>query len=130
MVSVLIASIATFIFGSLWYTVLFGKKWSALMGFSEADMAEAKKESMAGKMFIMFINNVISATALYMITQFLPVDTFMAFFSTVLLIWLGFSFPEYLGPYLWERKPIQLVYLNVSYAILNALLLSLIIYFV
>ncbi len=130
MLSVLIASVATFVFGSLWYTVLFGKKWSALMGFTEADMAEAQKEGMMSKMFIMFVNNVISATVLYMLMQFLPLTTFMAFFSTVLLIWLGFSFPEYLGPYLWERKPIQLVYLNVSYAILNTLLLSVILYFV
>lgn len=41
--AVAVAALGSFLVGALWYTVLFGKAWIRLMGFSDADMARAAK---------------------------------------------------------------------------------------
>jgi hypothetical protein len=38
--AVLVAALATFLVGALWYTALFGKRWQQLQGFTEERMKE------------------------------------------------------------------------------------------
>ncbi len=38
--AVLVAGVATFLIGGLWYTALFGRKWQQLQGFSEEQVKQ------------------------------------------------------------------------------------------
>lgn len=126
---ILISSIATFIFGSLWYTVIFGRVWERLMGFTPEMMERAKQGSMAGKMVIMFVMNVLTASVLYYLQPMLLVLSFSEFICVTLVIWVGFNFPVLMGAYLWEGKSIRLVLLNTAYGLLSFGILSAIIYY-
>ena len=129
MTSILVSAVALFIFGALWYTVIFGKVWSRLMGFTPEQMEQAKKGGMAGKMVIMFILNLLTVLSVsYLLPQVLALS-FREFFLTIFIIWLGFSLPLLMGPYLWEGKSWKIVLLNVVYWVLSLKLVSAIIYF-
>jgi len=41
--AVLVAALATFMLGGLWYTALFGKAWARLSGYSDAKLAEISR---------------------------------------------------------------------------------------
>ena len=59
---ILVSAIISFIIGALWYSLLFGKSWTKLMGFSAKDIEKTKKKSMAKTYFIGFIAQLIMAT--------------------------------------------------------------------
>ena len=129
MISIIVPTLALFAFGSLWYTVIFGKVWSKLMGFTPEQMEKAKAGGMAGKMIMMFVLNLLTVVSVsYLVPQLLAFR-FKEFFLSIFIIWLGFSFPLLMGGYLWEGKSWKLVLLNAVYGILSLKLISAIIYF-
>ena len=129
MTSIIVSAIALFIFGALWYTIIFGRTWSKLMGMSPEQMEKAKKGGMAGKMVVMFILNLLTVLSVsYLLPQVLALS-FKEFYITIFIIWLGFSFPLLMGGYLWEGRSWKLVLLNAVYGILSLKLVSAIIYF-
>lgn len=118
-----------FLFGALWYTFLFGKIWSELMGFTEEAMEKAKQGGMLGKMVIMFILNIISVSVIYYLLPQILALTFISFLLTTIIILFGFSFPVYMGAYLWEGKSWKLVCFNTVYGVLSFSIASAVIYF-
>ena len=126
---ILVAAIALFVFGSLWYTVIFGKMWSNLMNFTPEAMEKAKAGGMAGKMVTMFVLNLLTVVSISYLAPQLLALSFEEFFLSIFIIWLGFSFPLLMGGYLWEGKSWKLVLLNAVYGILSLKLVSAIIYF-
>ena len=126
---ILVSAVALFIFGALWYTVIFGKMWSRLMSLAPEAMQKSKEEGMTGKMIIMFLLNLLTVVSVsYLVPQLLALS-FKEFFLSIFVIWLGFSFPLLMGGYLWEGKSWKLVVLNTVYGILSLKLVSAIIYF-
>ena len=129
MTSIVVSAVALFIFGALWYTVIFGKIWSKLMGMTSEQMEQAKKGGMVGKMVIMFVLNLLTVLSVsYLLPRVLDLS-FREFYTTIFIIWLGFSFPLLMGGYLWEGKSWKLVLLNAVYGVLSLKLVSAIIYF-
>ena len=129
MISIIVPALALFAFGSLWYTVVFGKVWSRLMGFTSEQMEKAKAGGMAGKMIMMFVLNLLTVVSVaYLVPQLLAFS-FKEFFLSIFIIWLGFSFPLLMGTYLWEGKSWKLVLLNVVYGVLSLKLVAAIIYY-
>jgi biotin transporter BioY len=129
MLSILVGSVVIFIFGAIWFTVLFGKKWAELMDFNPAGDAKAKKMGMVKPLIMNFLTNVIVASVLfYIFPQFLAVSYF-DFLKTVLIIWLGFSFPIYANAAIWERKSWELVVINSAQSIIAFALLSSVVYY-
>ncbi len=127
MLNILIGGIALFIFGALWYTVLFGKLWAKLMGF---DMSDSKmKDGMTKLMIINFAVNLVVACSVYYIEPKLFSLSYMEFLSTMLVVWLGFSLPIYVNQALWERKPWALVFLNSVNGVLAITIISALAYY-
>ena len=60
---VILASLAFFLIGGLWYTVLFGKMWRAEMGIAEADVGSPQP--------IMFIGSFICGLVIAITLAFL-----------------------------------------------------------
>lgn len=127
MLNIIVAGIALFIFGAIWYMPLFGKLWARLNGFNME--GDPSMKGMAKPMVINFVVNLLFAySAYYLFPQLLALN-FSSFWFTMVVVWFGFSFPIYMNQYLWERKPFNLVLLNTAYGICSTTLLSLVVYY-
>jgi hypothetical protein len=137
MMAILVAVVANFIFGALWYMPLFGKAWAKEMNM---DMSGPKPPSsvMIRGMVIMVIGNFLMAyvfahniAAWNPLTwgqplpeNYSPAGMAMAasFFT-----WLGFYVPQDLGRIAWEKASWKLFFINTAYHFLSLLIAAMII---
>jgi hypothetical protein len=106
-VGVLIAAIASFVVGTVWYSpALFGKKWMKLMGMKESDMKNAKKE-MGGMMVMTLILSVVTAFVLAHILKYVGAVTYMDALFVAFMVWLGFYATSLYMGVLYEKKSME-----------------------
>ena len=68
-VGVIVATVAAFALGALWYGPLFSKPWLRSLGKTQADMQQAGGPPMAPLMITQFIATIITATVLALIIE-------------------------------------------------------------
>ncbi len=130
MTAVLLAVVANFFFGFIWYSPLFGKTWAIAEGL-DPDTKPAKG-AMAGGMIAMVAGQFLLAWVLannmaaYDPTTWgLPsndnppvaVAGMAAFFT-----WLGFFLPVDIGKVTWEQKSWKLFWINTGYHFLTLMI--------
>ena len=130
-VAVLVAVVATFFLGFLWYTPLFGKVWAKEMGFDAnvkstgGQMTRGLILGLVGNIFLayVFAHNIMAWT-------FVPEAEAMTVagkvFSAVFFTWLGFYLPVDLNTVAWEGKSWKLFAINTSYHFVMLLVAALI----
>jgi len=91
--AIIVATIAQFIFGAIWYTPIFGKIWGKIHGFDQVP-AEKQKEMMKGmwKFLVMqFIFTLLTTVVFaYLLTGF---TSDWNIYKLAFLYWLGFMLP-------------------------------------
>ena len=113
---ILIASVASFIIGWLWYGPIFGKLWMKLNKKGDVDMRKGKNKSMIGMMALSFVGTVITAYVLSILLSSLEIFGVGESMMLSFFIWLGFLMTTtILGSVLWEGKPWGLFVLNAAY---------------
>jgi hypothetical protein len=120
--AVLIAAIANFIFGAIWYIPLFGKAWATEMKMPMADKPPAS--AMIRGMVLMLVGNLLTAwvlahnSAAWM--NDMPAETSKVVFGFMggFFTWLGFFLPHDLGRLAWENKSGKLFVINTVYGFL------------
>ena len=127
MTAILIAVVANFILGFLWYTPLFGKAWAKEMGFDMSVKPPAGV--MARGMIFMLIGNFFMA---YVFAHnnaawsFVPgmdvMSPVVKILNASVFTWLGFYLPSDLTRVAWERSSWKLFGINTSYHFLSLLL--------
>jgi hypothetical protein len=118
--TVIIASVISFIFGWIWYGPLFGKVWLKGSGMSEKEAKRMHKEGMAGKMILNLIGTIVSVYVLANVIAWIGVNTIGDVF--MLSLWLGIGFfgaTTLLGDVLWKGRPWGFYLINFVYWILN-----------
>ena len=130
MTTIIIGAAATFVLGMLWYGPIFGKAWMKMMGMTPEKIASAKKESMTMKMVIMGILTLVTASVVHYLLPELLSTSYVEFFKTIFIIWLGFGFPVQMGAWLWESKSFKLVLFNAVESVLSFAVISAIIYYI
>ena len=136
-VAVLVAVVASFVFGWLWYGPLFGKKWAALMKFPP-DMKPDKKVMMRGMVLMIIGTLLTSYTVVYVSDIWRPsvwggsgdAAGYVYGLATAFWVWLGFYVPMGLSGVAWEGKGWTLFWLNEVYCFLNLLLIAMIIQYI
>ena len=132
--AILIAVVANFIFGFIWYTPLFGKTWAREMGF-DPDQKPAAAD-MAKGMIAMVIGNFLFAWVLAHNMAVWNPETWglgpsemspaanagMAAFFT----WMGFFLPVDIGTVTWEQKSWKLFGINTVYHFLTLVIVAMI----
>jgi len=135
MTAVLIAVVANFIFGAIWYMPLFGKAWAKEMKM-DPNGPKPPASVMYKGMAIMVIGNFLMAYVFsHNIAVWNPVtwgqaastmpamqNAFMAAFFT----WLGFYLPQDLGRIAWENSSWKLFFINGVYHFLSLLIAAII----
>lgn len=130
--AILIAVIANFILGFLWYTPLFGKAWGKEMGF---DMTQKPPASaMVKGMVIMLIGNFLMAWVFSHniavwnpVTWGLPASEMPKSANALMaavFTWLGFYVPLDLNTIAWEMKSWKLFFINTGYHLASLLLVA------
>ncbi len=119
-VAILLAVVANFVLGYLWYSVLFGKAWAKEMGF-DANF-KAKPGEMARGMIFMVIGNFLMAYTLAhnnAAWSYVPGIKEMPLAASIanaaFFTWLGFYLPVDIGTVTWERKSWKLFGINTCY---------------
>ena len=117
-IAVLVATIAYFLLGALWYSVLFGKKWAQLvkLDMSNPDM----KKGMGGMMISTFVLTLIICFGLeVLVVKFNFVQEVSYGIKIGLLTGLAFATTAVSIHYIYENKPTNLYLINNGYHVLG-----------
>ena len=134
MMAILVAVVANFFFGFLWYTVLFGKAWAVEMGF---DITVKPPASVMIKgIVIMVIGNFLMAyvfahnmKAWTYVDGYDTMDAMGNIMSAAVFTWLGFYVPTDLGAVTWERKTWKLFFINTIYHLIMLVIAAVVLYY-
>ena len=94
LLAVLLATIAQFIIGAIWYMPVFGKKWGEIHGFdmsklSKEEQKKAQKQMMP-MLAVQFLVTILTSFALAKVIALAP--DYSAY-KIALVVWLGFFVP-------------------------------------
>ena len=123
--AVIVAAIAIFILGSLWYGPIFGRNWREMMGMRREEMGQG---SMVGPIIISLIGAYIMALifdyAIIFSNFYLDKSGVGAALRVGLLVWLGFVVPITIRRVLWEKQSLMLWLFNETYNLFILLVLG------
>ena len=131
-VAVLVAVVANFFVGYLWYDPLFGKVWAKEMGYDisvkppAGIMVRGMIFSLLGSFFLAFVfaHNIAAWSFVPETKAMSPMSSLM---SAVGFTWLGFFLPVDLNTIAWEGKSWKLFFINTAYHFVVLLVAGLII---
>jgi hypothetical protein len=119
-VAVLVATVANFFVGYLWYTPLFGKAWAKELGMdtngkpTSGQMARGLSMGLIGNFLLayVFAHNNAAWSFVPGMNQ-MPVGGSIA--MAAVFTWLGFYLPVDMNAVAWEGKSWKLFFINTSY---------------
>lgn len=119
--AVVVAAVASFFVGGIWYGPLFAKTWMKENGFSEAELA---KRNMAGVFGFSFLFALISA---FLLAMFVGADADFGFtMFAALSVGLGWVTASFGVTYLFEAKSFKLFLINAGYHVVSFAVMGLI----
>ena len=122
--AVVVAAIAYFALGALWYSVLFGKKWIA---FQKVDMNDPEAKKGTGAiMFGSFILMFIATTGLAILIDRLQLNQVLSGIKIGLLTGLFFSLTAISISYLYVKKPTGLHFIDGLYHVVGQMIAAII----
>jgi hypothetical protein len=110
-IGILVAGVAGFLVGSVWYTVL-GKQWVAAQGWSPTDMLgpDGKRKMPVGPMVTAFVGQFVVALMLAGLMGHIGAHTVAAGAVAGTLVWVGFVItPMIINHAFAHRKPMLTV---------------------
>ena len=120
MVAIIVAVVANFIFGFIWYTPLFGKAWAKEMGF-DTSVKPTSGQMTKGLTFMVIGNFLLAYVLAHNIAAwgYVPGTAEMSkmanIFDSALFTWLGFFVPGDLSRVAWEKHSWKLFGINTVY---------------
>jgi hypothetical protein len=130
-VAILVAVVANFILGFLWYTPLFGKVWAKEMGF-DTSVKPAGGQIAKGMIFMVIGNFFLAYVFAHNIAawSYVPgmdaMSPAMKIANSTVFTWLGFYLPVDLSTVAWENKSWKLFAINTGYHFMMLLVASVI----
>lgn len=123
--AVVVAAVIHMALGMLWYSpALFGKAWIKLVGMTDKEMKEAKKKGMGKTMVVAFVASLVLMYVLAAFVDLVSSTTFALGAQTGAWAWLGFIATVMLNSVLWEKKPVKLYLINVSYYLVSLVVMG------
>ena len=117
--ALLVAALAYFALGSLWFSALFGKMWSAEVAKHGVVIKEPTRKEISSKMLQTFIYNLIAAFAMGYLVFVTGVANFMAGLKLGLLCGIGFAAVGICIANVWESRSLKLVLIDAGYAVVG-----------
>ncbi len=126
--AVLVAAVASFLLGGVWYAALFGTQWAKAHRYTEEQAKELGKTP-AKTFSIIFVTQLIVALGVAVFAANLGADTALKGVALGAALWVGVAGPINLMDNAAHNKPIaafvidgshQLIYLALTGAIIGA----------
>jgi hypothetical protein len=115
--AVLVAAIAYFLLGAVWYSFLFQKQWIKLQNINVND-PEIKK-GMATTMFTSFLLMLLATIGLALLVERLDLYSAISGIKIGLLTGVCFSLTAISITYLYTRKPVGLHFIDGFYHVVG-----------
>jgi len=113
--AVLVAGVATWVIGALWYSpVLFAKPWMAGHGYTPEKM-ESMKAGMMRAFIGSFICYLVTAAVLAVLIAMTNSVGIVPGIKLGVLCWLGFSAALFLAQNLYSDKPLKVFLIDTGY---------------
>ncbi len=123
--AVLVAGLAYFLLGAIWYTTLFGKKWQS---YNRALMNDpSAKKGTAGIMIVSFILMLVCAFGLSLIVTRLSLTGWKVGLKLGLLTGICFAATAVHISYIYEKRPLGLHLINGLYNVIGNIIAAMII---
>ncbi|OGG51892.1 hypothetical protein A2704_06780 [Candidatus Kaiserbacteria bacterium RIFCSPHIGHO2_01_FULL_54_36b] len=129
---VLVATLAAFAVGALWYGPLFGRRWRLLMNFSEGHMgasegaATGQGMGMASAMVGGFIATFFLVWTLNFLLKAFSVVTLSGALALSLLVSIGFIATTLANSVFYERRPWGLYLINLGHYVVALIVAALV----
>lgn len=112
--AVLVSAVATFLVGGLWYTALFGKQRTQLLGYSDAVLQEMAKGA-ARTFLTLFLCYVVVAFVVAILFSVLGVESAGQGAQWGLLLWLGLAATIGLTGNITTTIPLGVFFIDAGY---------------
>ena len=122
--AVVVAAVAYWLLGAVWYGVLFNKPWMALENMS---MEQAKSMNPVLPYVVTFVLNLLIAYSLAQVCIWRNANTPGRGASVGVLLWIGFVGPITFTTYMYEMRPRELYAINYFYPLAGMILMGVII---
>lgn len=119
--AVIVAAIAYWLLGAIWYGVVFGEAWMALEHMTEE---QARSMNPVLPYVITLVLNVLIAYALAQICIWRNADTLGRGASVGVLLWIGFVGPVTFTTYMYEMRPKELYAINQFFPLAGFVLMG------
>ena len=124
LLAVLIAAVAAFVLGAIWYSpALFGKSWRKHAGMTPKHLKAMKKHAPAAYIFG-FILTLVMAYVLAILFDFAGIVNMRQALVLPSWIWLGFIATTTFSHHMWEGKHSYLWIINNAYWLLSLLIMG------
>jgi len=125
--AVLVAAVAAFVLGWLWYSpLLFFKPWMRLRGLDpEAAMKNAKMPG--GKLVIEFARCFVLAFVIARLMGLLGVTSWLMAIHSGFMLWIGFPLILLTGSVLWDNVPWKVAAIHAGDWLVKLLVIPLIV---
>lgn len=114
--AVVVSAVVYFLIGGAWYTALFGQRWMAAVGMTEAQLAAG---GVAEAYSIAFVCNLVVAYVMAALCHYTGSDTAAKGAKLGLLTWFGFVLTNMMMNYAFERQSSELLMINAGYALVG-----------
>lgn len=128
--AVLLATVASMIVGSLWYTpALFGRAWMKLAKLNPKDMEKGGWSPIIISVVACAVTAFVLAHFIFIAYQFYQAEySFLVTgIITALWVWLGFVAVRFLTHDSFEGRPLKLTLLNAAHDLVTLLAMALVI---
>jgi len=119
--AIVVAAIAYFLLGGLWYGVLFHKAW---MNLEQMTIEQARGVSHVIPYIVSFLLELLVAYSLAQLCIWRNANTASRGASVGALVWVGFVGPIALMTYMFEMRPRALYAINEFYPLAGLILMG------
>ncbi len=121
-IAVLVAAIAQFIFGAIWYTPIFGKVWGRMHGFDKLpqDVQDKMYKDMWPWLILQFIITVVTTFVFALLIGNISSEWNAYGFAGFL--WLGFVLPTQISAVVFGGTEPQWIWKKIGIASIGALI--------
>jgi len=124
--AVVVAAVAFFIIGSLWFSLLFGKIWQREVEKHGVKIPDPKGGQIAAKMIQTFLCNAIAALSMALLVYITGTTGAVNGAKLGLLCGVGFCATSIITANIWESRSTKLVAIDFGYPLVGIIVCGMI----
>ena len=125
-IAILVAGLAYWLLGALWFSVLFGKTWSAEVAKSGVKMDRPEGSKMGMMFFTQFVYNLLAAVGVAIVITGLGVTAVVPAVKVGLVLSLLVAGTTQLQTLLWSGRSMKATVIDLGFPVLGITMCSVI----